>query len=327
MNRNNSLFAITTVVLLLCSCERTKQQGENNVPSLSVKEVRVGFRPSVIVDLAFLRYYSEGRFLQEGLSIRLVPFGRPDLLATAAENGEIDAVLGMPLETFLTASETKSLGKGYLWWHFAPDVPYDALVVPTDSDIRAFGDLQGRKVGSHPSKQVSQFVKLMAGPQATVKPYNAAAPFLTIRAKEVDAIYVLEPFVTEALADPGLQVIETSSISKNIFNGKRVPAALSLVTTGFLNRKPELAEVFVRAALAAYKELPDDQSWRPRVLGKKEFGGWDQARALKVKEPASSTPDEIDAAAFALFCEKLKEGGLISHEVVLDQIVYRVSAP
>lgn len=325
MKTNFFFLSIFAAILLLSSCDRTKQQGGNDNAAHSAREVRVGFRPSVIVDLAFLKSYSEGRFLQEGLSIKLVPFGRPDLLATAAENGEIDAVLGMPLETFLTASETKLLGKGYLWWYFAQDVPYDALVVPAGSDIRSLDDLSGRKVGSHPSKQVSYFVKLMAGAHSTVKPYNAAAPFLTLRAKEVDAIYVLEPFVTEALADPGLQVIDTSSISKSIFNGERVPAAVSLVTTRFLTSEPELADVFVKAALAAYKELPDDQSWRPSVLGKKEFGGWDQTRALKVKEPASSTSDKIDAAAFARFCEKLKEGGLISREIALEPIIYRVT--
>lgn len=310
-------------MLLLSSCERSKQTGKAQGGDSPMPTIRVGFRPSVIVDLAFLKAYSENLFEESGLPVKLVPYGRPDLMATAAGNGEIDAALGMPLETFLAASEDQPLGRGYLWWYFSQDVAYDALVVPADSRIQAGDELPGLRVGSHPSKQVTYFVGLMAGSAQAVKPYNPAAPFLSLRSREVDAIYVLEPFVTDAASDPGFKIIETSSISKRLFDGEKVPAALSVVTSKFLNEQPELAAKFVDLALSAYRDMPADPDWRAAVLGKKEFGGWDEKRAREVKEPASSTPDQLDPASFARFCEKLKNGGLLDRDVDLDSIIYR----
>lgn len=313
-------------VLMIAACDQSKEgptESQNAGKAIENRTVRVGFRPSVIVDLAFLKAYHDKVFADSGLSIKLVPYGRPDLMATAAENSDIDAVIGMPLETFLAASTTKTLGKGYLWWYFSQDVPYDALVVPSDSMIDSFDGLTAMTVGSHPSKQVTYFVERMSSGPKIVKPYNPAAPFLTLRSGEVDAIYVLEPFVTDAAADPGLKIIETASISKRLFNGDKVPAALSLVTNKFLDEQPEVAARFVQVVLNAVRTMPADPAWRPEVLGKKEFGGWDRKRALEVKEPAYSTSEGLDPDGFTRFCEKLEEGGLLERAIDLNSIVYR----
>lgn len=287
-------------------------------------QLRLGYRPTVIVDLGLLKAVERGEFAKAGLQVELQPFGRADLLFAALKTGQIDGSLGVPLEPILgMATQGAYPYRGYIVWYFDASNPYDAFVVRKDSTVERLDDLASKAVGSHPSRQVTHFVSVML-PHSRIQQYNPAAPLLPVLSGDLEAAYVLEPIVSRAAASDEFRVIEEAAVSRLVFNGARVPAALSLLREAWIHDNPEAAAQFVRFARKVHRtELQTgDRAETVRLLSRKEYGGYPPAVASRVVEPASSFPEELSRDELDLFFEVLRQGNLLAGQVDFDRLLY-----
>lgn len=294
-------------------------------PQGSSTALTIGFRPTVVVDLALLMAVENGDFEREGIHVSLRPYGRADLLLAALSSGEIQGSAGVPLEPLLTmGSKGQYPFKAYLIWYFDPSVPYDGFVVPKDSTIQDLQGLSGKTVGSHPSKQVTDFVQYML-PKATITQYNPATPLLSVKSGDQDAAYVLEPVITQAVASGQYRLVEPCAISRHVFDGSRIPAAVSLLSEKWIAEHPAEAAKFVEIATTAQaKRLASpDKDAVAQLLGRKQYGGYPRDVAERVVEPASSTPAEMDHASLLRFLSYLRTRGLLSGELNSQRLFYQ----
>ena len=284
----------------------------------------LGFRPTVVVDLALLRAVESGEFANAGIDVTLKPYGRADLLFAALQSNEIQGSAGVPLEPLLgMATKGDYPYRGYIVWYFDGTNPYDGFLVPKDSPINSLADLDGRVVGSHPSRQVKYFVSRML-PRATIQEYNPATPLLAVKGGDQAAAYVLEPAISLALASGEYRLIEACAISRQVFGGARVPAALSLLSSGWIDERPTHAAAFVRIARAAHeRELRHhDTAANVALLGRREYGGYSADVASRVVEPASSIPENLDRDRLRQFFQVLREGRLLDGDVDFERVLY-----
>lgn len=288
-------------------------------------KLELGFRPTVVVDLALLRAVENGEFANAGIDVTLKPYGRADLLFAALQSNELQGSAGVPLEPLLGMATTMGAYpyRGYIVWYFDGTNPYDGFLVPKDSPINSLADLDGRVVGSHPSRQVKYFVSRML-PRATIQEYNPATPLLAVGSGDQSAAYVLEPALSLALASGEYRLIEAGAISRQVFRGARVPAALSLLSSRWIDEHPTQAAAFVRIARASHeRELRHrDTAANVALLGRREYGGYSADVASRVVEPTSSTPEDLDRARLRQFFQVLREGRLLDGDVDFERLLY-----
>jgi len=320
------LASALACLLFQAGCGRQRESDLNQQPTAARRvSLTLGFRPGVVVDLALLQAVERGDFAKHGFDISLKPYGRADLIFAGLSSGEIEGSLGVPLEPLLDlAGKGQFPCRGYLVWYFDDKTPYDGLIVRADGSANTVGDLNRKSVtiGSHPSKQVTYFVSRIL-PEATVKPYNPAAPLTSLDSGDMAGIYALEPFLSIARTKARYRVLETSLISKRVFNNARVPAALSVLSSAWLDSHPREAAEFVRLARQAYAEDTQgrDTNLVVKLLTQPRFGLAPEVAAQAV-EPASSLPENLDKAQFQRFVTVLKQGELVSGEVPLDKLLY-----
>lgn len=311
-------LVITLVIVGAVSAFLLVRRHPTALPTLSL-----GYRPNVVVDLALLLAIERGDFRRAGLEVRLAPFGRADLVFGALGSGEIDGSLGVPLEPVLNlATKGKYPYRAFRIWYFAPDRPYDGLLVSTDSPVRSLGDLKGKTVGSFPSRQISYFVSRIL-PESKVEQYNPATSLLNLESGSFAAIYVLDPVITQALRTGRYRLVESSSISRRLFNGEKVPAAVTLLSDRWIRANPEAATKFLELAQAAYRQssLTSQSSAVGALLQRREFGGFPSDIADKILEPASSAPEELDRRKLELYLSVLRQGGLLEGPVDFDRFL------
>jgi len=284
----------------------------------------LGFRPTVVVDLALLRAVENGEFANAGIDVTLKPYGRADLLFAALQSNEIQGSAGVPLEPLLgMATRGDYPYRGYIVWYFDSTNPYDGFLAPKDSSIDSLADLDGKVVGSHPSRQVKYFVSRML-PSATIQEYNPATPLLALKSGDQAAAYVLEPALSQAIASGEYRLIEQCAISRHVFGSARVPAALSLLSAKWIEEHPTEAAAFVRIARAAHeRELRQrDTAANVALLGRRQYGAYSPEVASRVVEPASSIPENLDRDRLRQFFQVLREGRLLDGNVDFERLLY-----
>lgn len=325
------LFAVLAAAFIGTAIWKRKaapllQSETSQAPSVPARvALALGFRPGVAVDLAFLQAVERGDFTTNGFDVTLKPFGRADLIFAALNSGEIQGSLGVPLEPLLEqAGKGKYPCRGYLVWYFTADQNYDGLITRADAGVTNLDALRGKVVGSHPSKQVTHFVTSFL-PSSTVRPYNPAAPLLSVDSGDMVAAYVLEPFLSIARTKPDkYAIVEMNSISRRIFNGERVPAALSVLSAEWIDAHPSDAARFVGLCRATYRGYANNRDTNAitKILTQPKFGSYAPEVATQVVEPASSLPEQLAPAQLQRFTTALKQGGLLTNDIRFDRLLY-----
>jgi ABC-type nitrate/sulfonate/bicarbonate transport system substrate-binding protein len=181
--------------------------------------------------------------------------------------------------------------------------------------------LQGKAIGVYPSPQLQFFVSRIL-PNCTIKTYNPDVPFIGLNTGDVVAVFVKEPFISIARTKPDkYRVLEVNSISQHVFGGALVPAALSVLSSEWIEAHPKEAAKFVRLARQAYLEYitkPDINM----VLTEPRLGGFTPEIAAQVVEPAASFPEALSRADLRRYATLLEAGGLISTNLSFDKLLY-----
>jgi hypothetical protein len=314
--KNKSIITVFIVLLVGAVSWYVYHQPTSSPLNQPSTKLVLGYRPGVAVDLALIDAVSSGSFTSVGIDVELKPYGRADLIFAAIKSGEIQGSLGVPLEPLIDQA-TKSFYpvKAFQVWYFDTTHAYDGFVTLAEGP-KTIEELAGKAVASHPSKQVTYFVtKMVSG--STVKPYNPVAPLTSLDAGDVAAVYVLEPFLSIARANPRYRVMESNSISKRLFQSKRVPVAASVLSSEWLSTHASAGEQFIKVAQAAFANANNDVLARARTnLQKPEFGSLAPAVAQSVSEPLGSLPADLHKSELADFLASLKSGGLIQSDFI-----------
>lgn len=196
------------------------------------------------------------------------------------------------------------------------------MITRASARINSMDDLEGKTIGVYPSRQLSFYVSRLL-PGSPVKPCNPAAPLSALDSGEIGGVYALEPFVSVARTNPRYRILETNLISKRIFDGVRVPIALSVLSSAWIDLHRAESAQFIRAARAAY--LSDirhrDARLVVKILSSPQFGLAPEV-AAEVVEPASTLPENVDSAEFARLVVALRNSSLLVGEVSLDKLLY-----
>jgi ABC-type nitrate/sulfonate/bicarbonate transport system substrate-binding protein len=286
--------------------------------------IRFGYRPTVAIDLAFVRAASLGEFAAAGFDVTLVPFARSDQIGAALMTGELDGSTGVPLEPFVTLAAKGAIPARAFWvWYFDPKIAYDGFLVPAASRAQSIADLQTARISSYPSAQVSYLLKKML-PHAAITPYDTAHPLGAFEGGMADAVFSIEPTLSQAVASGECRLIEPSAIARHVFGGERVPAAVSLVRAQWLDENPAEANRFLSMVRRIHTEnrKADSRDWKTALLTNPKFGGFSESVAARVVEPASSPAEAVTAAQFARFQDLLRDIGALDKPVDFRKLVY-----
>lgn len=275
-------------------------------------KLTLGYRPGVAVDLPLIQAVENGELRRAGYDIELRPYGRADLIFAALKSGEIQGSLGVPLEPLLDQAATGNYPvTAFLVWYFDSKTGYDGFI-GLASGPKNVEELNDKSIASHPSKQVTYFVKQMV-PTAMVKPYNPAAPLTSLDSGDVSAAYVLEPFLSIAAQNSKYRVIERNSISNRVFGGARVPAAVTVLSSSWIEKNADRAADFIAKSQSIFTAFDSTKLISARMLLQKpEFGALPSSVTASVVEPSGALPQNVSAEELDTFHSKLKGGNLIA---------------
>jgi NitT/TauT family transport system substrate-binding protein len=218
--------------------------------------LKIGLLP--IFDVApFYAAQQQGYFAAEGVKVeaQVVRGGAAGLAALAS--GSIDVLYTNPPSAVLAISRGIDL-RLILQGIALPRTPPDpgALVRRKDDNLRTGKDLEGKVVAVNGIRDlawmfVTAWIKKTGGDPEKVQmlELGMAAQAEALKAKRVDAAMLLEPFMTAALGDPAIEILDWT-MSKTYADG---PGAFYVVTPQF--GAQHLAEI--RAFVSAYKRGAD----------------------------------------------------------------------
>jgi len=260
----SAVAAATILALLGGGCAHN--QGQASPGPVEKHDLTVGFVP--VADAAALYIAQQRGFFQaEGLHVKLVPIRSGADAISGQLAGKYDVVLGNYV-SYILADATQHQ-------HFrilapaaadAPDV--SMLLVPAGSPIQSIAGLAGKTVGVNALNNIGTlFITSMLSDNGmhvqTDHVQFKAVPFPdmthALQADQVDAAWMVEPFVTAAEMAGAKPLADTNTGAT-----QNLPIAGYMVTQAWEQRYPNTAAAF-RAALAKGQQIAASNSpavWR-----------------------------------------------------------------
>jgi NitT/TauT family transport system substrate-binding protein len=253
------LIAFAAVTMLLgtagCGLLGGSEEAQSD-PAAKVEKtkIKIGIIPSTDVAPLFIAV-SQGYFKQEGLDVELVTLGGGGEAMTSLLGGDVDFTFA----SYPLLVQAQQKGKGKVNIKIVadasaakPDVA--AVVVKNDSPLRNPADLEGKKIGVSSTGSMADLA-VMAGMKAAkadtsgiqwkVMKFPDMLPKL--QSGELDAAFLVEPFITVAQAQLGVWTVFQPLIGRLDGIGLNGYAALEKTTSAY----PKSVAAFQRAVLKA----------------------------------------------------------------------------
>jgi NitT/TauT family transport system substrate-binding protein len=221
-------------------------------------DLNVGVLP--IVDVAAIqRAKSEGYFEAEGLNVNLVAVESGAVALPQVINGELDLTWTNWTNVILAEQQ------GIAHLHSLKSATYQAasnsflMLVKPDSNIRTAQDMVGKKLAINGQGSITELVARAALQAGGIDPASVSyvtIPFPQMQQAldtgQVDAITVLEPFLTQAETGGAVTLLDAAS-------GVTAEIPIAGVTTraDFVNENPKTIAAFERAMTKAQAEMAD----------------------------------------------------------------------
>lgn len=268
----------------------------------------------------------EGYFKQQGLEIDTAPtaggaVGIPGLLAGAYDIVFTNVVStvqakaqGLPVKIIAPASAVGdgSQGEGGA-----------GILVRKGEGIRTGADLAGKSLAVNTQKNIiwlyaRAWVQKAGGDPNKVTYREVPFPQMldALRGKSVDAVFAVDPFLTIAKADPGIEFIGSPYIAVQ----PNLSVAQYIVTEDFLAKNPETIKRF-NAALHMGIE------WVSKRLGSKELrellSGYTKINPelLAKMSPLVDPPRKVDAESIRRTIALMKAHELLTGDVNADALL------
>jgi NitT/TauT family transport system substrate-binding protein len=257
------LIALAAVTMLLgaagCSLlggSSTSDAKADPASTVEKPKIKIGVIPST--DMAPL-YLAEdkGIFKEQGLDVELVPVGSGGEAMTSLLGGDVDITFA----SYPLLVQAQQKGKGKVNIKIVADASAAkpdtaAVVVKGNSALRSPKDLQGKKIGVSSTGSMADLA-VMAGMKAAKadtsgiqwKVMKSPDMLPKLQSGELDAAYLVEPFLTVAQAQLGVWTVYQPLTGRLDGIGLNGYAALDKTTSAY----PKTMAAFQRAVLEAHR--------------------------------------------------------------------------
>jgi NitT/TauT family transport system substrate-binding protein len=199
---------------------------------------------------------NRGFFEKYGLQVQFILMPRAPLAVAALMNGEIDmAVIGPGhlLNASLGGSDTVAIA------NFFQKLDYQFNARP---EIKAPGDLRGKRIAISGPASTSHIVSLLALQQLHIDPQQARINFITIPGTEINRRIALETGTADATTLRGaVGDIYARRGYPSLFNfvgsGITMPQTMMVTTRRIAASKPQLVQAYLKAIIEAIAFLLD----------------------------------------------------------------------
>lgn len=251
-------------------------------------EVSVG--TIAIASSTELRYgVAEGIFEDHGLDVELVEGQGGAALLPAVQNGSMQFAVGNPMSVLTAADQglPMKIVSGYSW-SSAEGEDINAVITRADSGIEGFEDLEGETVSVNAVHTLGDLSIMEATEMAGADPAKIAfneMPFPDMLAQleqgNVDAVWLPEPFMSQALADPENVVVGYPN--QEVMDG--MPLTIAFTSESIAEESPELVAAFRDALTESAERAAQDEDGVRAMLP--EFLKMDEETAQTIQlEPA-----------------------------------------
>jgi len=254
----------------------------------AMETVRLGYIP--VGDCLQLYVAQDlGLFAGEGVTVEATPFKGGSLIAMAVEAGQLDAGWSN------TVSLALALDRGFDFailapgaFEVAPDHRSHSLLVRADSPVRSVADLRGKTVAINTLGNINEVAVAALAAESGLDrddvrlvevPFPQMIPAL--ENGSVDAVLVLEPFVTLGASGGRTRVLEPAALRAF---GDRFLIASWFAARRWIDAHPEAAKAFRRAMRKASAAIAADPARAREILTR--HTGLDAELAKAVTLPA-----------------------------------------
>jgi NitT/TauT family transport system substrate-binding protein len=286
--------------------------------------VRVAYKANAGYQHFFVAY-EKGYFKELGLNVTLdKEFESTNQMLEALVANRVDVTSG---------SSTEVLG---MVWQNSPDIfrvfltsiwheknPFEFLIVPTDSPITTLQELQGKKISSIPGSTPVTWLEMVLeqyfDPETEVEIIETS-PRLQLQAlaaKQVDAVYTVEPVVTIGRLKGISRTLHAGPIHE-VFPGV-LPAGMSAVSTSFLEQEPEAAANVMRALYRAVDFIRENPEETKAIVAK--YTKLDAKVASQLKTFEYWKLSEMDVGRIQNYVDVLSEKGILTKRVKVQEMV------
>lgn len=255
LTRRVTIGAALAIALAMTgtACSDSDDTPKNNSGGLEKAEITVGSMP--ITDDAPLQIaVQQGLFKAEGLTVKLETItGGADAIPKL-KGGALDISFGN-FVSFLGATSKGVIDARFVAEGFQSAPGTHAIVVPKDSPITSLKDLDGKKVGVNTKRNISSLlIKATLAPSGVTLDDDknfVEMPFpnmeAALKAKSVDAVQAVEPFVTQLQQSIGAKVLSDLSQGPTA----DFPIAGYATTADFASKNPKTIAAFQKALAKA----------------------------------------------------------------------------
>lgn len=250
----------TTLVAALLACSAPGDPRADGPSSGAPEQVdlRLGVLP--IVDVAHLQHaQAAGYFAAEGLTVELITVQGGSAALPRLRSGDLD----LAFTNYVSALLAQSRGEGdYRFVDGGYDAADNTLMIMTmpGSAVRAPRDLAGTRIAINTAGNIIELTARSALESAGVEPDTVRfveMPFPdmaeALRSGEVDAAFMVEPFITEsALSFGAVGVLDAASGPTD-----SIPLGGVAVTARFAETSPRTVAAFRRAVARSQAEMAD----------------------------------------------------------------------
>lgn len=275
----------------------------------------------------------EGMFTAAGIEVEASKFENPNQIIDSLVSGRADAAPAGGAAGIVAVAETRFPGKlrviGLQGSSEARRAVNDQLIVKADSTIASFADLKGRKIAHTPGIQwrtVTRTVIRNSGldPDRDVELIEMAIGLhaQAVAAGTVDAALTLEPVGSVVAATGTVKPVVRNPAGTYIADP--FYAGAGILSTKFLDERPELAARFVDVIDAAAEKINQDfDAYRKHLIGYTPV----TAETASLVEPmyfvGSAAIETSDIAAYQKFADIFVAGGVIKAGVDVDKLILR----
>ena len=269
MRRQLAPLAVVVLLGTATACGGSDGGGAAPTAEDGTRRLTVGVIPIVDVAPIYLGQ-DQGFFTEHGIELELVPGSGGAAAVPGVVAGDFQFAFGNVTSVLLAASQglplqvvaegNSSTGD--------PETDFSAVVVAADSPIRSAADLAGRTVAVNNVKNIGEVtirkaVEDAGGDSATIDFVELAFPDMpaAVAGGDVDAAWVVEPFVTVATGQGARKVLANFAEAVD-----DLTVATYFTTEQVIAEEPELVDDFQAAIQESLQYASDNPDEVRRII-------------------------------------------------------------
>lgn len=256
-----ALLALATVTMLFTTAgcglfDGSDDAGDDAPGKVEKSTIKIGILPSTDAAPLYVAV-NQGYFKEEGLDAELVTLGGGGESMTSLLGGDVDFTFA----SYPLLVQAQQKGRGNVQIKIVADASAAkadtaAVVVKADSPIRTPEDLQGKRIGVSSTGAIDDLAVMAGMKAAKADPSGIQWQVLKIQdmlpklqSGEIDATFLVEPFVTVAQAQLGVWTVLQPLVGRMDGMALNGYAALEKTTTAY----PNTVAAFQRAVRKAHR--------------------------------------------------------------------------